>query len=139
MTLTPEDRLDLHELMGRYGNAIDDRAWSRLGQIFTDDARFEIPHLNSITDGLPAIVAMMAESEMHPLAHLLMNVYADVEADGTVRLQSRAIFPIGDRPGVADRLMFGTYYDTVVKTDAGWRVKDRVFSLERIPDTTDQA
>ena len=38
--MDPADRLELHELPGRYGDAIDDRAWDRLDDIFTTDAVF---------------------------------------------------------------------------------------------------
>ena len=37
------DRIELHELPGRYGDAIDDRDWARLGTIFTEDAVFYEP------------------------------------------------------------------------------------------------
>ena len=40
-------RLELHELPGRYGDAIDDRDWDRLGQIFTDDAVFDLTDLGA--------------------------------------------------------------------------------------------
>lgn len=52
MELTAADRLELHELMGRYGDAVDDRAWNVLRNIFTTDAVFEIPHLDVTLSGL---------------------------------------------------------------------------------------
>ena len=42
MTINIADRLELHELPGRYGDAIDDRNWDRLREIFTDDAVFDL-------------------------------------------------------------------------------------------------
>ena len=39
------DRIELHELPGRYGDAIDDRDWARLGTIFTEDAVFDLTDL----------------------------------------------------------------------------------------------
>ena len=38
MELTLADRLDLYEIPGRYGDAIDDRNWENLRRIFTPDA-----------------------------------------------------------------------------------------------------
>jgi SnoaL-like domain len=35
------DRVELHELPGRYGDAIDDRNWHGLDAIFTPDATFD--------------------------------------------------------------------------------------------------
>ena len=42
MTIDVADRLELHELPGRYGDAIDDRNWDRLRQVFTEDAVFDL-------------------------------------------------------------------------------------------------
>ena len=42
MTIYVADRLELHELPGRYGDAIHDRNWDRLPQISTDDASFAL-------------------------------------------------------------------------------------------------
>ena len=54
------DRLELHELPGRYGDAIDDRDWERLGQIFTDDAVFDLTDLGARRlEGLEDIKAFM--------------------------------------------------------------------------------
>lgn len=50
------DRLELHELPGRYGDAIDDRDWDRLEQIFTDDAVFHLTDLGApLLEGLDRI------------------------------------------------------------------------------------
>jgi hypothetical protein len=37
MAITTDDRLELHELPGRYGDAIDDRDWAGLDRIFYVD------------------------------------------------------------------------------------------------------
>jgi hypothetical protein len=130
--LTLADRLELHELPGRYGDAIDDRAWDRLGRVFTPDAVFDLPHLGVTLRGLDEIVRYMEEEAPHPLAHLMMNVYADA-TDAGARLNVRAMFPVRDDSGARGRrVVFGSYYDDVVKTADGWRVKSRVFSLERV-------
>ena len=41
-TLTTADRVEIHELPGRYGDAIDDRDWARLDTVFTQDAVFDL-------------------------------------------------------------------------------------------------
>lgn len=61
----------------------------------------------------------------------MMNIHAEVEGDG-IRLYSRAIFPIPMREGGGSRIVFGSYYDDVVKTADGWRVSHRLYSSERI-------
>jgi 3-phenylpropionate/cinnamic acid dioxygenase small subunit len=122
------DRLALHELPGRYGDAIDDRAWDRLDQIFTEDAVFDLTDLGEPRlEGLAEIKRYMAEDAKHPRTHLMTNIYVDESADG-VRLFFRIVALLPER-------VVGTasYYDEVVKTAAGWRVRSRVITLRRRP------
>ena len=127
-----EDRLDLHELAARYGDIIDDRDWQALDRIFTEDAIFEVIDLVRM-EGLAEIKRYMHEEGRHPLAHLITNIHVAQDADG-VRLRCRGVFPIsapGGGPG--HRVFHGSYYDRVVKTSAGWRIKERTFSAARLP------
>ena len=127
-----EDRLDLHELAARYGDIIDDRDWQALDRIFTEDAIFEVVDLVRM-EGLAEIKRYMHEEGRHPLAHLITNIHVAQDADG-VRLRCRGVFPIsapGGGPG--HRVFHGSYYDRVVKTSAGWRIKERTFSAARLP------
>jgi 3-phenylpropionate/cinnamic acid dioxygenase small subunit len=124
------DRLELHELPGRYGDAIDDRDWSRLDQIFTEDAVFDLTDLGEPRlTGLDEIKRYMDEDAKHPRTHLMTNIYVDETADGA-RLCFRIVALLPER-------VVGTasYYDDVVKTPAGWRVRNRVITLRRRPST----
>jgi hypothetical protein len=123
------DRLELHELPGRYGDAIDDRNWPGLARIFTEDGTFDLtdlggPKLTSLAD----IQRYMDTEAEHPRTHLMTNIYVD-ETPAGVKLSFRIVALLkGDRPvGTA------SYYDDVVKTADGWRVKDRVITLRRRP------
>ena len=120
------DRLELHELPGRYGDAIDDRDWDRLDTIFTQDAVFDLTDLGGPRcEGLAAIKKFMDEFDGHPKTHLMMNVYANETAEGAeLRFRIIALFS-GGKVGT------GSYYDDVVKTPDGWRVKDRVVTRRR--------
>ncbi len=134
MALTLEDRLELHELTGRYGDAIDDRNWQALADIFTEDAVFEVVDL-VIMRGLADIQRYMAQEGRHPLAHLITNVHILETPDG-VEIRSRGIFPIvGKKKAPGHRVFYGSYYDKAVKTPSGWRISDRVFSTQRRPLT----
>jgi SnoaL-like domain len=124
------DRLELHELPGRYGDAIDDRDWEALGRIFTEDATFDLTDVGAPKlVGLAEIRRYMDEDATHPLTHLMTNIYVDDQPGGAklrFRLVARA------KGGVFWTL---SYYDDVVKTPAGWRMKDRVISRRRQPRT----
>ena len=122
------DRIELHELPGRYGDAIDDRDWARLDRIFTPEAVFDLTDLGGPRlEGLAAIKRFMDEEAQHPRTHLMTNVYVD-ETAGGVHLFFRIVALLPDR-------VVGTasYYDDVVKTPAGWRVSNRVITRRRRP------
>jgi 3-phenylpropionate/cinnamic acid dioxygenase small subunit len=113
------DRLELHELPGRYGDLIDDRDWEGLSQIFLEDATFEIP--GQVLDGLAEIRGFMATSR-HPRTHLMTNVYVDESSEGVI-LRFRIIAMRQD--GTMDS---GRYRDVVAKGPQGWRVARRVYT-----------
>lgn len=131
MALSIEDRIELYELAGRYGDIIDDRDWPALDTVFTSDAVFEVVGLITMT-GLADIRRFMIEEGRHPLAHLITNIHIEEATEG-VRLLSRGIFPISaEDGGTAHRVFYGSYYDDVVQTPEGWRVRNRVFSAKRL-------
>ena len=131
MALSLEDRIELHELAGRYGDLVDDRNWTGLDTVFTEEAVFEVVGLVTM-EGLGRIRQYMENEGRHPLAHLITNIHVR-EEEGRVSLLSRGIFPIVSRkeePG--HRVFYGSYYDRVVRTAAGWRVSYRIFSTKRL-------
>lgn len=126
--MDPADRLELHELPGRYGDAIDDRDWDRLDQIFTADAVFDLTDLGAPRlEGLAAIKRYMAEDADHPRTHTMTNIYVDETAEGA-KLRFRILALLPER-----RVGTASYYDDVVKTPEGWRVQNRVLTLRRRP------
>ena len=124
--MEPTHRLELHELPGRYGDAIDDRDWERLDYIFTDDAVFDLTDLGlPILVGLDEIKRFMDEDADHPKTHTMTNIYVDETADG-VKLYFRIL-----ALGKGATMGTASYYDDVVHTPHGWRVAHRVVTLRR--------
>lgn len=126
--MDPADRLELHELPGRYGDAIDDRNWDGLSLIFTEDATFDLTDLGiPMLSGLERIKQFMDTEAQHPRTHMMTNIYVDETPEG-VKMYFRIVaLRGGGLVGTA------SYYDDVVKTPNGWRVKDRVVTLRRRP------
>ena len=122
MPLTLDDKMELLELAGRYGDAMDDRDWAALGDIFTEDATFAVPSINAEMIGLEGIRRFMDENEhLHPAAHLMTNIHSLETARG-VELRFRGILPRNQRADDGSAtIIHGSYYDSVVRTDAGWR------------------
>jgi hypothetical protein len=131
IAMEPADRLELHELPGRYGDAIDDRDWDRLDAIFTADAVFDLTDLGARRcDGLADIKRFMDEEAEHPRTHLMTNIYVN-ETPAGVQLRFRIVALLG-----GGKVGTASYYDDVVKTPAGWRVTNRVVTLRRRPSAT---
>jgi hypothetical protein len=128
VSLSVEDRLDIHQLVSLYGHLIDDRAFDRLGEIFTDNATFDLSGFDGTRfEGLEAITHMMIHSDQHPLAHHATNV---VIHDGDpVRVHSKGI-----GVGKGGRVGSVVYRDVLEKTGSGWRIRERRCELRRAED-----
>jgi len=121
VALPAEDRIELHELVARYGNVVDDCDLDALGTVYTDDAELVLVTASGREvrkHGLGEIGEFLAASNSNN-AHILTNITTAVEdagADEQVILRYRMGAPRG-----AD-LFSIDYRDVVVRTDAGWRI-----------------
>ena len=124
--LTTADRVEIHELPGRYGDSIDDRNWPGLDAVFTQDAVFDLTGVGSrICAGIDDIKAFMESEAAHPRTHMMTNIYADSDEDGvTLRFRIVALTCKG-------HTSTASYYDKIVKTDKGWRTQHRYVSIRR--------
>lgn len=116
--LTPEDRIELHELVARYGNVVDDCDLDALGTVYVDDAELLLlagSGRKVRKHGLAEIGEFLASSNSAN-AHILTNITTAVEGDDVV-LRYRMAPPKG-----ADALFSIDYRDVCVHTDVGWRI-----------------
>ena len=124
--LTAADRVEIHELPGRYGDAIDDRNWPALETVFTPNAVFDLTGVGArICNGLDDIKSFMECEAAHPRTHMMANVYTDSD-EGGVTLRFRIVALIGK-----GRTSTASYYDKIIKTEAGWRTQHRFVSNRR--------
>jgi hypothetical protein len=127
--LEPADQLAIRRLADLYGYLIDNRMFSRIGEVFTEDVVYDVTDFGSgVQHGIAEVVAGWRVAR-HPLAHHAISVLLGNETDGTVDLVTLAI-------GVGDKGRVGsvTYYDTAVRTPAGWRLSHRRAVLRRPED-----
>ena len=130
MRLTADDRLDIAELPARYADALDFLEPERLREVFTTDAVWEAGSTRLV--GLDEIMAFMGRDDVHPGAHLLLNLYIESVTEDPrdggplVRLRSRGVYPVGpsDRKNPSG-VFYGRYEDDVVRTSDGWRIRHR--------------
>jgi SnoaL-like protein len=129
MTLDTRDLIEIHMLLGLYGHVIDERDWSAIDQVFTDDFVMDASDFGyGVMRGISTFVeSMQAEDNPGQRVHHTTNVVITEDSDGTVRVRSKHL---GPRPG---GFVFVTYHDVVRKTPNGWRLAERKV-LRRGPD-----
>ena len=122
-SLTLEDRLALHELIARYAHLLDLGGVDRLGEIYTEDARFVVAALDVDICGLPALIdffgATMAQSTVR---HIITNVFTEATGNDTADLHAYLQIVDGATKAITT---VGVYHDNCVRTPAGWRVAVR--------------
>jgi ketosteroid isomerase-like protein len=123
---------EITELFARYATYIDTRDWEALDQVFTDDATFDATSVGyPLLEGLDHIRRHMQNDARHPAAHLILNVMTEIDGDrATARSRLAALQHDG-------RLFTGEYQDQLTYTDAGWRVRRRVYN--RLQQSSDPA
>ena len=131
MTLSTEDRLDLHELVARYGAVVDDCDLDALHTVYTDDAEFGLVTASGREvhkHGIGEIGEFLAASNSTN-AHILTNITTGVE-DSEVILRYRMAPPPG-----AEGIFSVDYRDVVVRTDTGWRIAHHTITMRALPGT----
>jgi SnoaL-like protein len=121
------DRQEIAELCVRYTFALDTRDWALLADCFAPAPAFV--HPGGRLDGFDAILGRTSEA-LDPLTgtqHLLGNISVEVDGDAA---RSSCYFHAQHvrtgTPGGDLYVIAGRYQDTHVRTDAGWRIAERV-------------
>jgi hypothetical protein len=118
------DRIEVSELLGRYGRLIDLRDWAALADVFIPAATFDLSAIGGpLLTGLPAIQEYMANRARHPVAHHITNAHIDRVEHGTLH-SSCMLVAVQSDGSVAS----GHYADELVRVPAGLRIRQRRFS-----------
>jgi hypothetical protein len=124
LELEVRDVLEINDLI-RYGHIIDERQWSRMEELFTEDVVFDMADFNGqVLTNLEAVRKVWSGMDGHPLAHHATNIL--IEADGDeIRVLCKGIAMYPDHVGST------VYRDRLRKTPAGWRIAHRVAKKRR--------
>jgi hypothetical protein len=130
MPLSVDDRLSLHELISLHGHLADDRREEQLHLLLAEDATYDISAYGmGVVRGLDALTELFSQRPgEQPVGHHVTNVIVSEHDDGTITVRSKGLAVMAD--GTTGTV---TYDDVVVRTDAGWRIAQRVV----IPARTD--
>ena len=128
MTLGPDDRAEITELLARHGHLFDDGEFDRLDLLFTASVRYDVTAFGGgVLEGIEAIrAATLALGDHNPVGHHVTNVVLTEQPDGSVRARSKGIGIYAD--GTAGSV---TYEDEIVRTDDGWRIDARTVAPRR--------
>ena len=123
--LTNDDHIAINSLINLYGHVIDERQWSRMGELFTDDVVFDLSDFNGQTlEGLETLRETFRALDAHPLAHHATNILIEA-VDGEITVLSKGIGMYRDHVGST------VYRDRLRKTPQGWRIARRVAAKRR--------
>lgn len=128
MTLGPDDRAEITELLARHGHLFDDGEFDRLDLLFTASVRYDVTAFGGgVLQGVEAIrAATLALGDRNPVGHHVTNVVLTEQPDGSVRARSKGIGIYAD--GTAGSV---TYEDDIVRTGDGWRIDARTVAPRR--------
>jgi 3-phenylpropionate/cinnamic acid dioxygenase small subunit len=128
VTLAPDDRAEITELLARHGHLFDDGEFDRLDLLFTASVRYDVTAFGGgVLEGIEAIrAAMLALGDRNPVGHHVTNVVLTEQPDGSVRARSKGIGIYAD--GTAGSV---TYEDEIVRTGDGWRIDARTVAPRR--------
>ncbi|MFD9689329.1 nuclear transport factor 2 family protein [Kitasatospora sp. NPDC059088] len=130
MSLTPEDRWAVVDLVSMHGHLVDDGDLDRLDEVFTVDAVYDLTEFGQ--EPLSGVAAVRAAARAlgagNPVAHHVTNVVVTAGADGRVQVRSKGLGVRAD--GSCGSV---SYEDTVVRTADGWRISHRRVSPRRAP------
>jgi len=121
------DRAEIHDLLVRYSNAIDDREFERLRDCFTADA-VATYNGQQLAPGVEAIIEYVSvlrrlRETMHVIGHSLIEVDGD-RATADTALVAYLVDATGEHETVIVRGL--RYRDQLVREAAGWRIRRRV-------------
>jgi hypothetical protein len=124
-SLSADDRLAIHELIGLHGHLFDGGEFTRLDELFTPDVVYDLRDYGGTElRGIDAVVeASRALGDRNPIGHHVTNILITEHVGDLVRVISKGI-------GVRANGSCGSvvYHDEVRKQKNGWRITRRRIS-----------
>jgi hypothetical protein len=124
-SLSADDRLAIHELIGLHGHLFDDGEFTRLDELFTPDVVYDLRDYGGTElRGIDAVVeASRALGDRNPIGHHVTNILITEHVGDLVRVISKGIGVRAD--GSCGSVV---YHDEVRKQKNGWRITRRRIS-----------
>jgi hypothetical protein len=117
-----DDRAEITAVLDRYAEALDERRWELLEEVFAPEVAFDSGEW--VVRGRPEVVAQIRSylDGCGPSQHLLGNHRVILEGDrARSRVYVRAFHACKDRSDPRVYEMGGEYADELLRTPSGWR------------------
>jgi hypothetical protein len=125
------DRLEIQDLLVDYSHAIDTRDWDALDSVFTPDAHIDYSEMGGSAGSVEDTKAFLRDNMGNFSLFQHMVATSKVVFEGPDLAKGRTIchnpMVIDKGEGKPPHVFFcGLWYrDTFVRTESGWRIKDR--------------
>ena len=124
------DRLDIEEVLTRYAWALVGKEFDRLDDVFTPDAHLDYTSSGGVAGAFPEVKAWLAGILPHFPAyqHLVTNKHITVDGDRATSRSALYNPMVTAKPDGSRGIFFvgAEYHDQLVRTPAGWRIRERV-------------
>jgi len=130
---TVADELEIRNVLARIAHASDAGDLADYGDLFTEDARWDMPGVpvkNSRAEIVAAGAVRRAEGVTGPGSrsrHVITTVAVSVEGDRAVAESYWQFFT--DTATAPTLASMGAYRDTFRRTERGWRLAERLITL----------
>lgn len=125
--LSTPDEVAVWQLATRYAQALDDRDFAALGEVFAADAVMDFAHIGEVAG--PESIGQICAQALAPLdasQHLVGSHVIEVDGDrATARCYFQAQHVRVGAEGGDNYLVAGTYRDEVARRSEGWRIVRR--------------
>ncbi|HEY2795681.1 MAG TPA: nuclear transport factor 2 family protein [Micromonosporaceae bacterium] len=127
-----DERVLIHELINLHGHLMDEGAFERLDELFTDDVVYDVTAFGADRLIGPAAVADAGRAlgDRNPLAHHVTNIIVTSIEGDTACVRSKGLGVMAD--GTTGSVV---YDDELRRTADGWRIAVRRVLPRRAPLT----
>jgi ketosteroid isomerase-like protein len=124
-----EDRIEIRDLVERYGDAVTRRDWAAMADCYVEDATFhELPPVEVRMSGRDEIVSRTREILERTKCMVMMMHSCIIDRDGDTMRARTLLHEFGRTlDDSADIILYGFYEDEVVRQGDRWRFRKRVF------------
>lgn len=123
------DRFEIQDMLYEYADIIDQKTFDKLENVFTEDAHIDYSVYGGSKGGRAETITFLKEAmTIFPNTHHMnANVQITVDGDtgtGRVMCFNPQEMDLGE---TTHTFMLGLWYvDKYVRTDAGWRISERI-------------